>query len=193
LGACTQFLVHRNFCQEFFLPFPLQRKWNGTAGGRIRRNKNLAMEIKMAAITQPQEQVSAIFLIEQWERASQKVVDLAAEFPDDAFNSHPVAKLRTCADVLRHLAFWNRYVGGSLRGEKVDDQQNELSAKDYPNKATVLKSLAESSKDVVKALRKNTDAKALELVVTFLQHTAEHYGQLAIYARLKGIVPPASR
>lgn len=140
-----------------------------------------------------QEQISLAFLIEQWERATQKISDLAAELPDDTFNSHPVAKLRTAADVLRHLAFWNQYVAGSLRGEKVDDQQNELPAQDYPDKARVLKALEQSSKNVVKAMRNPADAKAAEVVVTFLQHTAEHYGQLAIYARLKGIVPPASR
>jgi len=28
--------------------------------------------------------------------------------------------------------------------------------------------------------------------MTFVEHTAEHYGQLAVYGRLIGIVPPAS-
>ena len=37
------------------------------------------------------------------------------------------------------------------------------------------------------------DAKAAELVMTFVEHTSEHYGQLAVYARLNGIVPPVSR
>ena len=38
-----------------------------------------------------------------------------------------------------------------------------------------------------------SDARAVEVVVPFLEHSAEHYGQLAVYARLYGIVPPASR
>ena len=46
-------------------------------------------------------------------------------------------------------------------------------------------------------LRRARDAAAgadlVELYVSFLAHTAEHYGQLAVCARLAGVVPPASR
>jgi 2-methylisocitrate lyase-like PEP mutase family enzyme len=37
------------------------------------------------------------------------------------------------------------------------------------------------------------DLKASKLLVRFNEHTSEHYGQVAVYARLMGIVPPASR
>jgi hypothetical protein len=37
-----------------------------------------------------------------------------------------------------------------------------------------------------------TDADA-DTLVTFIEHAGEHYGQLVVYARLLGIVPPASR
>jgi uncharacterized damage-inducible protein DinB len=63
-------------------------------------------------------------------------------------------------------------------------------------KAAVLEALKQSSEDVVRALRDRNgpvDSKAAELLVTFIEHTSEHYGQLVVYARLKGIVPPASR
>jgi hypothetical protein len=33
----------------------------------------------------------------------------------------------------------------------------------------------------------------VDTVVSYLGHNAEHYGQLAVYLRLDGIVPPASR
>ena len=39
----------------------------------------------------------------------------------------------------------------------------------------------------------SANGKMLELILTFLEHNSEHYGQLAVYARLMGIVPPASR
>jgi uncharacterized damage-inducible protein DinB len=32
-----------------------------------------------------------------------------------------------------------------------------------------------------------------ELMISFIEHNCEHYGQLVVYARLQGIVPPASR
>jgi uncharacterized damage-inducible protein DinB len=37
------------------------------------------------------------------------------------------------------------------------------------------------------------DLKTIEMLATFIEHTTEHYGQLVVYARLNGIVPPASR
>jgi len=35
-------------------------------------------------------------------------------------------------------------------------------------------------------------AESAELLVTFIEHNCEHYGQLVVHARLNGIVPPAS-
>ena len=36
-------------------------------------------------------------------------------------------------------------------------------------------------------------ADAAALFASMLGHSAEHYGQLVVYARLSGVVPPASR
>jgi hypothetical protein len=38
----------------------------------------------------------------------------------------PVANIRTFADNLRHVAFWNGFVAKSARGEKADGKPNEL-------------------------------------------------------------------
>jgi hypothetical protein len=35
--------------------------------------------------------------------------------------------------------------------------------------------------------------KLAGLYVTFTEHSGEHYGQLVVYYRLSGLVPPASR
>jgi hypothetical protein len=32
-----------------------------------------------------------------------------------------------------------------------------------------------------------------ETVITFIEHNCEHDGQLVVYGRLNGIIPPASR
>jgi hypothetical protein len=36
-------------------------------------------------------------------------------------------------------------------------------------------------------------ATRLGLATTILWHTADHYGQMALYLRLNGIIPPSSR
>ena len=131
-------------------------------------------------------------LIGRWEQACAKLAALAEAFPEDRFESRPANGVRTGGDVLRHLAFWNRYVADTARGKKADDSANELPKEDYPTKARVLAALEQSAADATAALRE-TDARNTELLVSFLEHTSEHYGQLVIYARLNGIVPPASR
>ena len=60
---------------------------------------------------------------------------------------------------------------------------------------------------VVAALKKSLDAgvaqlksspatppaNATEQWMSFISHSSEHYGQLVVYYRLNGLVPPASR
>jgi uncharacterized damage-inducible protein DinB len=124
------------------------------------------------------------------------VKDLADAFPADELESKPLAGIRTLGEVLRHIGFWNQYVADSFSGKNADDTANELPRSGYPMKAAVLEALKQSSEEVVRALRDRkgpVDSKAAELLVTFIEHTSEHYGQLVVYARLKGIVPPASR
>ena len=94
------------------------------------------------------------------------------------------------------VAFWNQYVTASLRGQDANDSANELSAADYPTKEKALAVLRSSASEVAAALREHRgdlSPNSMEVVVTFLEHTSEHYGQLAAYSRLMGIVPPASR
>jgi uncharacterized damage-inducible protein DinB len=144
---------------------------------------------------QPEEALTSL-LIARWEQVSRKVMELAEAVPAKDLESRPVAAVRTFGEVLRHIAFWNLYVADSLRGKPVNDTANELPPADFPTKAKILEELQRSSEDVAAALREHPgspDLKAAELIITFIEHTSEHYGQMAIYARLIEIVPPTSR
>lgn len=143
-----------------------------------------------------QKESLSTMLIGRWEQAGRKLADLAEAFPAEKLESTPAKGVRTAGDVLRHVAFWNRYVAGTARGTKVDGDANELSKAEYATKARILEALRASTGDVAAALREREEGlepATAEMVVSFLEHTSEHYGQLAAYARLNGIVPPASR
>ena len=143
-----------------------------------------------------QEAGLAAVLIARWEQASRKMGELAEVIPADQLDSRPLAGIRSFSDVLRHVAFWNQYVAGKLNGKQADDAGNELPQAKYSTKTSILEALKSSSEDVAKALREHRtalDCKATELIMTFVEHTSEHYGQLVVYTRLLGIVPPASR
>jgi uncharacterized damage-inducible protein DinB len=139
--------------------------------------------------------VLELLLVNRWQQIARKIADLANEIPDDRFNWRPVEGVRTCADVLRHVAFWNQYVAGTLRGQTVDDTANEVSPAEYVTKAAVCDVLQRSADDVVAAMgaTPRVDASTAASIVPFIEHNCEHYGQLVVYARSLGIVPPASR
>jgi hypothetical protein len=94
------------------------------------------------------------------------------------------------------VAFWNRYVADSARGRKGDGTANELPRDGYSTKTRIVDALKRSAADVADALKGNASGlspEMAEMVVTFIEHNCEHYGQLVVYARLNQIVPPASR
>jgi hypothetical protein len=135
-------------------------------------------------------------LLKQWTDISEKVVKLAEEFPEDKYEFRPVQGVRTFADNLRHVAFWNGYVAKTARGEKADTKQNELPKAQYGTKAAIVKALKDSLADATAQLKNGPatpSAKLTDLWVAFTEHSGEHYGQMVVYYRLNGIVPPASR
>jgi len=138
----------------------------------------------------------------------QQFVSAAEAMPEDKFNFAPPASLgefkgvRTFAQQIKHVAESNYYFfGGS---DFTDAQAKEMT--DSIEKLT-------TKADIVKAL-KDSFAKAHAFVNTitpenaFVQtahgtragmasfgiaHVMDHYGQLVVYLRMNGIVPPASR
>lgn len=149
----------------------------------------------MATKAVPQGTVSGK-LLGRWEKVNEKLAALAEEIPEKRFDYRAAEGARTVAEVLRHVAFWNQYVADTARGKKGDDAANELPKEKFSTKARIVNALKETAADAAKALGENTTGlspETAEMLVTFIEHNSEHYGQLAVYARLNGIVPPASR
>lgn len=135
-------------------------------------------------------------LLRQWTEIGEKVVRLAEEFPEDKYEFRPVPGVRTFADNLRHVAFWNGFVARSARGEKADGKQNELPKAEYATKAKIVAALKSSLAEATAQLTSGPaapTAKLTDLWVSFIEHSGEHYGQMVVYYRLNGLVPPASR
>jgi len=149
----------------------------------------------MAGKVAPQESVSDM-LIARWEQVCRKLTTLAEEVPASRFEYRPAEGVRTLDEVLRHVAFWNGYVADVVLGKNGDDKANELSKDRFSTKAQVVDALKKSAARALEALKEHESGlstQTTETVITFIKHNSEHYGQLVIYARLNGIVPPASR
>jgi len=149
----------------------------------------------MAANAEQGNALTAL-LANRWEQVSRKIESLAEILPEDGIERAPVDGIRTYGAVLRHVAFWNQYVADCVAGKTADDASNELPLAQYATKASAIAALKRSSAAVGVAIRgrkTSWDPKTTELIVTFLEHTSEHYGQLAVYCRFMGLVPVASR
>ena len=156
----------------------------------------LAAGAHAAAQQPPRPENIRDVLLTGWSDVGEKFVKLAEEFPENKFDYKPAADVRTFADVLRHVAFWNQYVARAARGEKPDGKPNELPRAQYATKAAIVSALKASLADAAAELKKQPatpEARAAGLWASFISHTSEHYGQLVVYYRLNGLVPPASR
>lgn len=143
-----------------------------------------------------QKETALTMLVNQWTQLGRKVAELAEEFPEEKYEATPANGVRTFGSVVRHLAFWNQYVADTARGRKAEEAANELPLNEYGTKAKIIQALKGSTEDAAAALGQHSgeqNLKIAELAVSFIGHTAEHYGQLVVYSRLAGIVPPASR
>jgi hypothetical protein len=157
----------------------------------------LAASVTSVAAQQPKgpDTVRDAFLA-GWNEIGEKLVKMAEEFPENKFDYKPVDGVRTFADVLRHVAFWNEWVTKRARGEQPDGKANELSKTEFATKAKIVAALKSSIAGGAAELNKqpaSLDARQAGLWGSFIGHSSEHYGQLVVYYRLNGLVPPASR
>lgn len=141
------------------------------------------------------EAVASEFAAGRWTAMGEKIVHLAEAFPADRFDARPAGDVRSFAEQLRHVAFWNDYLAATLRGESPDGDANELPAAEFATRDAIIPALRRSFAAVVDAIRGGgrDGAADAEAVLPYVEHNAEHYGQLVVYCRLNGVVPPASR
>jgi hypothetical protein len=135
-------------------------------------------------------------LLWTWTNTAAKLNEMAADFPESKYDFRPAPKVRTFAEQLLHVAFWNQFVEKTARGEKADGSADQLDRAQYKTKADVVRVLRESFDQAIAALKTQSNEQALRylrLWTEFAEHTGEHYGQLVVYYRLNGLVPPASR
>lgn len=131
-------------------------------------------------------------LLARWSDISDRLHAVAQEFPAEQYDYQPTPDVRSFADQLRHVAFWSEHLAATMRGESPDGSANALTAGKYPNKDAIVRALQNTEKQVRAELKKN-GAGSADAVISFIEHHGEHYGQLVMYYRLKGLVPPASR
>lgn len=141
-----------------------------------------------------------------WKRAKKWTLDYIDAMPENALGFKPTPEVRSFAEQMLHLAFWNyglvEAAGGkaSPYGKK---QETLEKRDDVKTKAALRKIVEESYDHILAALATLDEAKLLEQVSFFnskitrlgaltiaLDHQTHHRGQTTLYLRLKGVTPP---
>lgn len=140
-------------------------------------------------------------------------VPAAEAMPEDKFGFAPTngefKGARTYAQQIKHVAAVNYELAAALLEEKPPvDIGDESGPASITSKADIMKYLKDSFEYAHKALATVNEGNItgtvrspfgegsvsrLGLVMSVAAHAFDHYGQMAVYLRMNGIVPPASR
>jgi len=143
-----------------------------------------------------------------------EVVSLAEAMPADKYDFAPTSGefkgVRTFSQQMTHIAAVAYFVSAAALGEKnpSDAGSDENGPASIKGKDAVVKYLKDAFAYAHKAANTVTAANMMELlpppfgrekmprisIVTVIPwHSFDHYGQAVVYARMNGVVPPASR
>ena len=146
-------------------------------------------------------------VLQQWNDIGRKLVAMAEDFPEDKYDFKPAATVRSFAERLIHAAHANQFFINALTGQKMPDMEDPKRDQ-FKTKAEVAALVKKSFADGADAIKAKGDKGMSALVVDpfsnqqtpvsdfaygFVEHSGEIYGQLTIYYRAAGLVPPESR
>ena len=131
------------------------------------------------------------------------VLRSAEKMPEENYAFKPADSVRTFGQILGHVADSNYYFCSVALGEKNPAKAVE---KTKTTKADLIASLKDAFAYCDRAYDGMTPAAGAEIVNTFhdqpmqkvdvltanVMHGVEHYGNLIVYLRIKGLVPPSS-
>jgi uncharacterized damage-inducible protein DinB len=141
-------------------------------------------------------------LVATWQRAATDLVDVAEAMPEPKYDYKPTAEIATFRDQLVHVAAIAQRFVDTAKGVK-----SEPHAHTTMTKAEVIALLKQTLQTGQETLASVTDSQLLEQVkfpfgdrtvtrFTFwlgpIYQFRNHHGQLVVYLRMNGIVPPTT-
>jgi uncharacterized damage-inducible protein DinB len=168
------------------------------AGGQDMSKKNAAPK---AAVGPSQA------LLDSWNDVGRKLIAMAEDFPEDKYDFKPVPAQRSFAEQLLHAANSNYFFTNPVMGLKVPAEEDPKRDQ-FKSKAAVVEFVKKAFADGASAIKQKGDSGLNDMIVDsfanqyvrmsdmawgLIEHSGEHYGQLVVYYRVAGLVPPESR
>ena len=127
---------------------------------------------------------------------NRRVLEMAKEWAAGKYDFRPNKDVRSFGEVILHVMAGNTYAAKIARGEDANWDKEEVDPKAYQGKEQIVAAFQKSVDDVTAAVQNlppDQFNKTLAPYLSVIEHAGEHYGQLVVYYRLNGMVPPASR
>jgi uncharacterized damage-inducible protein DinB len=147
---------------------------------------------------------------QRWRMIEQQFLSLADAMPEDKYSFKPTngefKDVRTFAEQVKHVACANFAFFDEIEHKEPPPNCETGGPEPARTKPELLKYLRDSFADGERVLRDLTPANALDpvngryggpstrigIATLAVWHNSDHYGQLVVYLRMNGIVPPAS-
>jgi hypothetical protein len=144
-----------------------------------------------------------------WNYIGGKIIAMAEDFPEDKYTFKAQKDERTFGENILHVALDYNEMMSAIKGAAVGVTGKEDSLqKKFASKADIVNYLKQAVADGAELIKAQGDSGLTREFkypwgnrivhgtygwMGCLEHAGEHYGQLVVYYRLNGLVPPASR
>jgi hypothetical protein len=165
----------------------------------------LAQEAKKAEPPKPAPSLSQ-GVLEQWNDIGRRLIAIAEDLPENKYGYKPHPDSRSFVSQLIHAGAGMYFFTDGAEGNKArygdgpkDEPKTKAEVVAFVKKcvedgAAVIKAKGDKGmmESVVNPYSGNYD-RVLDLAYGLIEHSGEHYGQLVVYYRINGQVPPESR
>jgi len=146
-------------------------------------------------------------VLAQWNDIGRKLIAMAEDFPEDKYEFKTTPAQRSFAEQLLHAASSMYFFTDPAEGKKArypeDPKRDDLKTKAQvvafvkkcvEDGAAEIKTKGNKGmSDLVTDPESKQQMQVSDLAYGLIEHSGEHYGQLVVYYRLAGLVPPESR
>ncbi len=154
-------------------------------------------------------------MLKQWNEIGRKLIAMAEDFPENKYDFKAAPSTGTFAERMIHGAAASYFFTNLALGQKPPTEEDPPRAQ-FKNKAAIVAYVKKSFADGAAAIKSKGDKGTSALVIDpfagdvtgnankeqirlgdlafgLVEHSGEVYGQLSVYYRVAGMIPPESR
>ena len=154
-------------------------------------------------------------LLLNWNEIGRKLIAMAGDFPEDKYDFKPAPSAHTFAERLIHAGAANYFFTNLALGQKPPSEEDPKRDQ-FKNKSAMVAYVKKSFADGAEAIKAKgdkglsgvvldpfaqdipeqagrTQTRLGDLAYSLVEHSGEVYGQLTVYYRAAGLIPPESR